>query len=172
MPQRKYSYIALMHIICLCMSTFLNVTVTLLATQGATISRLRTSIYVFHQLLKFLRKRHFFIQENVWSVLCTFSNAQMVEIPTNRQIIHPFTFINGSLRQKYIMKRPHRLCDIPSLFGFQHFHHQHSSKTEAFTLVKFVIFFWRRAFKLLLINYRTLLTELMNCYYISKSPSW
>lgn len=80
--------------------------------------------------------RVFFIQYNVWSVLCTFFNAQMAEIPCNKQVIHPFTFINSSLRQKYIIKRPykHILCDIPSLFGFQHFHHKYSSKTETFTV--------------------------------------
>lgn len=38
MQQGKYSNIAPMHVVCLCMSTFLNVTVILLVTQGATVS--------------------------------------------------------------------------------------------------------------------------------------
>lgn len=58
--QGKHSHIALMHIFYLCTSTFLNDTVILDVTQGATVSSWCTFIYVFHQLLKFLRKQGFF----------------------------------------------------------------------------------------------------------------
>lgn len=74
--------------------------------------------------------------------MCTFFNTQMAEILLDNQIIHPFTSTNCSLRQKYIIKRPHKhvLCDIHSPgFNTSMTNTVPKVKHSQLTLVKFVV---------------------------------